>query len=755
MKRLLTLLLLTLPCFPLFAQREADNWFFGDHASLEFNRNGVPVSFANSAMLAPEGCASISDEFGNLLFYTNGETVWNQLHLPMANGTGLNGNSMASQSAMIVKKPGSNSHFYIFTKSNSFGNNNLSYSEVDMTAYNGIGEVIAATKNTALLPSSTPVHEKITAVYQANHRDIWVITARNTGNSDLEFVSFSVTASGVSTNYVASPVANGLVLGRNGCLKASPTGNHLAAAFGMHNCWLLDFNNKTGVVSNPRVVIPNLATQFGVEFSPDGTKLYFAGNGIHQVNISLPTPAAIIASRVALAPITTLAGTVQLASNGKIYVVGTSPTSLMEIANPNVAGLACNLRQGPTLAPLTFNRTGLPNFMQGYFAPPRFTIAGICQNSPIVFTIPDQTGIDSVKWDFGDPLSGVTNTSGSLQPTHIFHRSGFFRITLTVYIGGVASYFTRQFDVRNAPLVGLGPDTTYCNGMEITLSNAFPRSTFNESILWSNGETNSLNIKVKNSGIYWLEMSNGVCSVRDSIRITFVEGPKVDIGGDTTVCGERPLTLGPKAGIDTMAIYLWQPGGQKTPTIQVTKTGLYQLIMTKNGCSATDVRNVKFIPGLAFNLGANVEVCEGETVVLKAPNIRPVPVFLWSDTTAGTTMKVTKPGKYWLRVTRNNCSVSDTVIVRFKSCPPPIIPFIPNIITPNADNTNDKLVIGNLPEGVYWSLKLYNRWGQLLLDEPEYRYDWPKKNLMDGTYYYLLVEPSTGRTFKGWLEVTH
>ncbi|HSI90940.1 MAG TPA: hypothetical protein VK927_07465, partial [Adhaeribacter sp.] len=83
MKSYLILLLLFLTgSLPALAQRQTDNWYFGQNASLEFNAAGVPVSFANSAMSTHGGSASISDKYGNLLFYTDGQTIWNRLHIP-------------------------------------------------------------------------------------------------------------------------------------------------------------------------------------------------------------------------------------------------------------------------------------------------------------------------------------------------------------------------------------------------------------------------------------------------------------------------------------------------------------------------------------------------------------------------------------------------------------------------------------------------------------------------------------------------
>ena len=57
----------------LDAQRN-NIWYFSRKAGLNFNQP-VPAPLVNSAMNADEGCSSICDGNGNLLFYTNGVTV--------------------------------------------------------------------------------------------------------------------------------------------------------------------------------------------------------------------------------------------------------------------------------------------------------------------------------------------------------------------------------------------------------------------------------------------------------------------------------------------------------------------------------------------------------------------------------------------------------------------------------------------------------------------------------------------------------
>src|SRR5438552_12167024 len=54
-----------------FAQKEANIWYFGSYGGVDFN-SGAPVVLTNSAMSAFEGCTSIANHNGQLLFYTDG-----------------------------------------------------------------------------------------------------------------------------------------------------------------------------------------------------------------------------------------------------------------------------------------------------------------------------------------------------------------------------------------------------------------------------------------------------------------------------------------------------------------------------------------------------------------------------------------------------------------------------------------------------------------------------------------------------------
>ena len=150
---------------------EGNNWTFGWAAGIDFN-SGAPVASICS-LSTVEGCSSISDTSGNLLFYTDGVLVWDQNHTIMPNGYGLAGHFSSTQSAVIVKKPGSLTNYYIFTLDGigsgfSISWDGLYFSEVDMTLNGGLGDVVSTNKNTLVVSHTA---EKIAVIKHENETD--------------------------------------------------------------------------------------------------------------------------------------------------------------------------------------------------------------------------------------------------------------------------------------------------------------------------------------------------------------------------------------------------------------------------------------------------------------------------------------------------------------------------------------------------------------------------------------------------------
>src|SRR5690554_4841990 len=143
------------------AQLEGANWYFGTYAGLDFT-SGTPTPLFDGALITGEGCSSVSDNAGNLLFYTDGQLVYDRNHNLMPNGTGLLGHPSSAMSSVICPKPGTwnpgAGHFdgYIICSIDyGGGTNGIRWSEIDMLANVGNEEVVAATKNTILFGKRT------------------------------------------------------------------------------------------------------------------------------------------------------------------------------------------------------------------------------------------------------------------------------------------------------------------------------------------------------------------------------------------------------------------------------------------------------------------------------------------------------------------------------------------------------------------------------------------------------------------------
>ncbi|MCW3071547.1 MAG: type sorting protein [Bacteroidetes bacterium] len=170
-----------------FAQKQGNIWMFGQGGGIDFN-SGIPTAligcqiFGNPTppgdYLYSEGCASISDSSGTLLFYSNGEKVWNKNNLVMPNGDSLEGFYSSTSAAFIIPTPLSDSLYYLFTTDGIERNlqKGLRYSLINMCMDGGNGDVISAQKNILLLDTVT---EKLCAVAYPNGTDVWLIAHKH------------------------------------------------------------------------------------------------------------------------------------------------------------------------------------------------------------------------------------------------------------------------------------------------------------------------------------------------------------------------------------------------------------------------------------------------------------------------------------------------------------------------------------------------------------------------------------------------
>ncbi len=661
---ILTAILLLLPLCTAFAQKEASVWYFGNNAGMDFI-GPTPTIRTNSAMRTAEGCAVISNSSGKLLFYTNGSTVWNSEHQVM-DGSGLLGDPSSTQSAIILPQPGDPFHYYIFTVDSEGQFDGLQYHIVNMTRNGGLGQI--TTKNEPLLPS---VVEKMALVRHSNRTDFWLIVH---GWNDDVFYAFIITNSGIQRTPVVSRTGTPHLqtttnLNSLGAMKVSLDGKRIALALYEAGIFeVLDFDASSGRVSatTPPLQLssPDYTGCYGVEFSPDGTKLYGSvqsSGSMHQFDLALGNAADIMDKAVVVAtgspsiPV----GSLQLGPDGRIYSTRMGRSYLDVIERPNEPGILCDFKPQEVFLEGATSTLGLPLFYNG-FLHMKFVYRNACPGDNTSFLIPDAEGITSVWWDFGDPITVANNTSSALAPSHVYSAPGSYTVRLTTWRGSTVDIVEREVVIHTVPAPPIPSDTVLCPGTTMFLRAGSPEYIQYE---WSTGEVTP-QISIDSPGLYWVRVSDKLCTIADTVVV--LPAPDWQLTGvsDTTICSGSEVRLSVEGG----ATYQWNPAKglddptssaplarpDATTTYTVTATDIY-------GCTKQKEITVAVVQQPQAELGKDTIVCEKEILTLDPGQQTSSATYLWSTGETTQSIHIVSPGMYWVVVRDGNCLATDTI----------------------------------------------------------------------------------------------
>lgn len=444
-------------------------WYFGGNAGVSFNPlagNSIPYAISNSAMVASEGTATICDANGQILFYSNGETVYNKNHQVMQNGTGLMGHNSTFQGVVIVPVPNNDSLYYIFT-ADAFERNYVNgyrYSIVNIRRNGGLGDVIS--KNNLL---SAPSTERLTAARHANGVDVWVIT--NDLNSNV-FKSYLVNCTGLQTTPVISTVGEVLNVHSDmpfGAMKVSPDGKQLCQThfpqldgnIPENFFQLFNFDNSTGVLSNPKKIIIPGGRYYAPEYSPDSKLLYVTkaqDNNIDQFEPFLATVALITASRISI-PASNGFFALQIAPDNKIYT-SRMTLFLSVISNPNVKGIGCTFERDK-IQLTGFSGLNFPNYINdiAFNSAINYTVQDSCAGRVQFTAQSNLSGVLTYNWNFGDgQTSTLQNPVNTFSSNNQFYTvkvritstsgCGFVDRSVTVFPNGITAKAAYSFVSR-------------------------------------------------------------------------------------------------------------------------------------------------------------------------------------------------------------------------------------------------------------------------------------------------------------------
>ena len=730
------------------------NWYFGEEAGVTFS--GVtPQSLSNGKLRTAEGCASISDESGQLLFYTDGSTIWNRNHEVMPGATGLGGNNNTTQSVLIVPFQNSTTQFYVFSLASQNQSSGIQYAYVDMSLNAGLGGLTY--KNRSLPGASS---EKITVIKHCNNLNHWVVTHDAGSNT---FRVFLINDNGLILPPASYKVGSSYKTGQQnkGYMKPSHDGRKLAVAVsdssGGGFVEVFDFDNKTGAVSNPvKLESAETVGAYGLEFSPDNSLLYLSTmfrKQLYQINVASLSVSATLPVQ-AQTTVSPGVGALQIGPDNRLYGSQPGEGYLLAITQPNQPGTNCGLVAQAVNLNGKKATAGLPFLIdQVKLLPPKLSVAlsktGSCNDFLLEATI---LNLDPTyllyQWYVDDVAVAGVNKS-TLKPTKTGMYSLKIRETKCQDVQ-LTSNEIRVVLVETNPTINAIPDScgtfllnAHATGGTIQwVGPGIGPDREQLDSLTVSGITGSQTYRVRVS-----DVKDGTCFAEKEVTATFTPPSPYQLAMPTrSACGDTlTLRVTPMTDWNT---FRWQlPNGNSVAgtTVVARQSGSYPVtaFSTGTGCKSEATFTVTLNPNPALQLGTHrVDTCFAQTpasyLELDAGSL-PGVSYSWEANgnvlATSQLLKVSMYGAYIITArTPAGCQSVDSVRI-VSNCPPaPPMIYVPDAFTPNQDGLNEVLVIyGSGADQM--TLTIYNRWGELLYKATDGTSSPAGWATWDGTYH--------------------
>ncbi len=642
-----------------------NHWYFGNKAGMNFS-DGRPVADSSGKLSTAEGCAAISDESGNLLFYTDGVSVWNSRHQLMLYGTELHGDQSSTNSAVIVPMPGDNEKYYIFTLDKEAGSKGLSYSIVDVGAASGRGKVDP--KNIHIESNLT---EKLAVARHCNGNDYWIVTHEWESN---RFLAYRLTRSGLIRRPVVSQVGMNHAGSKSnlfGYMRFTIDQSRLAVAiFGASVIQVFNFDNSTGQIYAP-VSIEYRGeynfTPYGLEFSPSGRYLFANSlSGFERLlvfDLWAGSGPDIVRERRYLSDRS--GGALQLGPDGNIYVSWNSENYAGVIRYPD-RGKFCDYDEwGVDLGSgeCTF---GLPYFIAPFFEDLYVTTNGRhCVGQPVELIAHTSCSFTDAeyRWRRSD---GATYEGDTLRIDRV-HASDEGIYSLSVTTGGYTLRRNICFEVDVPPQADIfrdGPDLL-CEGDSLILSAV--NEDENVVINWSTGETTD-SIIVRESGTFSLTLDspNG-CPATAMTQVVFSTAPEASITAEDSSFCEGGYVVLSASNYDPENQYYWS-NGASGESATFDYPGEHNLrVVNPAGCESEAFIDIieNTLPSPEIT-ATKTGLCPGEMATISLD--KKYALMEWSNGKLTQEITISEPGEYSVYIeTAEGCSGAANITIDARS----------------------------------------------------------------------------------------
>ena len=592
-----------------------NEWYFGTGGGINFNTlyddpddpdDGQITPVGDGSQSAPEGVEAVSDPNGDILFYTDGQTVWfvgrdpatgEKVHTPMPIAgnpppAGIGGDPQATQ-VVSIPVPGTEAMYYIFTTTAvEEGGYALRYSIVDLRGSQASSGPSVVSSNNLLFVKST---ERI--AIQGGNGGNATLVAHEYGTNN--FRAYPITQQGIG-NPVISSAGAVHTIDQSNTLQGQMTfggdsSGAVVATVVDNRVELFNFDTETLEISEPVTIdFTGLGNPYGIEMVTDSTGntvLYVStDNGIYGATVQRPLnegqtiPVVLVDGTAG-----NTYGAIQRGPDGQIYVAQPGETNIGTLApNPNdPANSGFNAAALPDGLPNgAVSGFGLPTYVSfggNSFPDPSISVDEACVGNEINFSA---QGRDDVIETYSWTIERVDASGNFLYNVGIDSADAQ---NFTMMIDSAGSYvakvllsndcepdttLTQTFEVTDGVETTLPESAQLCQGgIDITAVEGIDVSGL--SFAWvRRGAAGGGNLPAENTisvdeeGYYFVTVTNAEgCTSEDSIFIVD-ERPRIELPGDTTLC------VGDELRLDVRA-----------PSIRETPPGYEWVILDENGAT--------------------------------------------------------------------------------------------------------------------------------------------------------------------------
>lgn len=282
--------------------------------------------------------------------------------------------------------------------------------------------------------------------------------------------------------------------------------------------------------------------------------------------------------------------------------------------------------------------------------------------TPLYNLSPTVSNANQYQWSTGSTASNI-----NIATTNWYHvtvsNNGYCEATDSVH-----------FIFHHEPVVAFDEnEIKFCRNEYATL-NPSVQASLPADYLWNNGATTD-SLITNQVGLYWVEVSDQYCSMRDSVIVSVFPDLIVNLGLDQEICEGQSLELTATTSIPANQ-FNWNTG-ETGPSISVSEHGTYSVTASDDHCSDDDQINVFVLAYPEFDLGPAIELCVYDSVSLDIQQPSSNINYQWSN--GSTQSHATFPAKdstwIWAKANNRGCIETDSVWMTVHRLPnPELIP---------------------------------------------------------------------------------